>query len=157
MKICHVYFVQKTRTAAGRSKSTKGGHVSTLTLVISRLVHVAPAATCRTLIGLCRFCAENADGTWALKSHKGLPEKLLAKSASLTGFFLPMYSQHFKRHLARLHALVATAQIEVGKGWGPEGVRGGEVTFFFLFRRLIMTLSLVTIEIYQPFRVCLGF
>jgi len=65
------------------------------------------------IIGMMSQYTENADGSWALKSHKGLPEKLLAKSASLTGFFLPMYSQHFKRHLARLHALVATAQIEV--------------------------------------------
>ena len=39
---------------------------------------------------------------WKPSTHVGLPEKLLVKSASLLGFFLPMYAIHFKRHLAQL-------------------------------------------------------
>lgn len=43
---------------------------------------------------------------------QGLPEKLLWKSASLNGFFLPHHAKHFRRHLGRLCALYASGQLE---------------------------------------------
>mmetsp|Transcript_28821 Transcript_28821/g.73503 ORF Transcript_28821/g.73503 Transcript_28821/m.73503 type:complete len:670 (-) Transcript_28821:412-2421(-) len=43
----------------------------------------------------------------------GLPEKLLWKSASLTGFFLLRYAPLFKSHFARLLALAGSGQLAV--------------------------------------------
>ncbi len=45
--------------------------------------------------------------------HAGLTEKLLWKSASCTGFFLPLHARHFRRHLARLVALRQAGKLQV--------------------------------------------
>lgn len=50
---------------------------------------------------------------WKPSTHVGLPEKLLVKSASLLGFFLPMYAVHFKRHLAQLLDAVEGEKLHV--------------------------------------------
>lgn len=50
---------------------------------------------------------------WKPSTHVGLPEKLLIRSASLLGFFLPMYAIHFKRHLAQLLAAVEGGTLHV--------------------------------------------
>lgn len=51
---------------------------------------------------------------WQPSTHVGLPEKLLKKSASLVGFFLPLYAVHFKRHLQRLQNMVERGKLHVG-------------------------------------------
>jgi NADPH-dependent curcumin reductase CurA/NADP-dependent 3-hydroxy acid dehydrogenase YdfG len=50
---------------------------------------------------------------WEPSTHVGLPEKLLVKSASLLGFFLPMYAVHFKRHLDQLLDAVESGKLHV--------------------------------------------
>lgn len=50
---------------------------------------------------------------WKPSTHVGLPEKLLVRSASLLGFFLPMYAVHFKRHLAQLLDAVEGGKLHV--------------------------------------------
>jgi hypothetical protein len=54
-----------------------------------------------------------ASGWDTPSSHPGLTEKLLWKSASCTGFFLPLHARHFRRHLARLVALRAAGKLHV--------------------------------------------
>jgi len=51
-----------------------------------------------------------ADG-WAGGAHAGLTDKLLSKSVACVGFFLPHYTQHFRRHLAALTARLAAGQL----------------------------------------------
>ena len=48
---------------------------------------------------------------WAPSAHVGLPELLLARSATCAGFFLPAYAAHFKRHLARLVAALEAGRL----------------------------------------------
>jgi NADPH:quinone reductase-like Zn-dependent oxidoreductase/short-subunit dehydrogenase involved in D-alanine esterification of teichoic acids len=50
---------------------------------------------------------------WKPSTHVGLPEKLLVKSASLLGFFLPMYAVHFKWHLAQLSDAFESGKLHV--------------------------------------------
>jgi NADPH:quinone reductase-like Zn-dependent oxidoreductase/short-subunit dehydrogenase involved in D-alanine esterification of teichoic acids len=50
---------------------------------------------------------------WKPSTHVGLPEKLLVKSSSLLGFFLPMYAGHFKRHLAMLADAMESGKLHV--------------------------------------------
>jgi len=52
-------------------------------------------------------------GGWKPSTHVGLPEKLLKKSASIIGFFLPLYAVHFKRHLGLLMADLDAGRLEV--------------------------------------------
>lgn len=52
-------------------------------------------------------------GGWATpSSHPGLAEKLLWRSASVVGFFLPLHARHFERHTQRLCALLASGQLQ---------------------------------------------
>ena len=44
---------------------------------------------------------------------KGLPELLLARSASVVGFFLLHYTRQFRSHLRRLSKLVASGKLQV--------------------------------------------
>lgn len=52
-------------------------------------------------------------GGWQPSTHVGLPEKLLMKSASITGFFLPLYAGHFRRHFQRLVRMVESGRLQV--------------------------------------------
>ena len=55
----------------------------------------------------------DASEAWTPSTYKGLPEKLLWKSASVRGFFLPQYARHFRRHLAGLFELVRSGKMRV--------------------------------------------
>jgi NADPH:quinone reductase-like Zn-dependent oxidoreductase/short-subunit dehydrogenase len=55
----------------------------------------------------------DASEAWTPSVYKGLPEKLLWKSASVRGFFLPQYARHFRRHLAGLFELVRSGKMRV--------------------------------------------
>ncbi|KAF5830042.1 hypothetical protein DUNSADRAFT_15083 [Dunaliella salina] len=50
---------------------------------------------------------------WPRSEHPGLPEKLLWKSASMIGFFLLRYAQHFKAHLAELINQMDAGKLQV--------------------------------------------
>ena len=50
---------------------------------------------------------------WPQEALKGVPEKLLYKSASLTGFFVIHYAHLFKKHLAQLTRLMMQGQLKV--------------------------------------------
>ena len=50
---------------------------------------------------------------WPLSAHKGLPEKLLWKSATLAGFFLLRHASLFGSHLSMLLALHAAGRLRV--------------------------------------------
>lgn len=54
-----------------------------------------------------------AAGGWKPQPHVGLPEKLLARSASVTGFFLVQYPKLFKPHLDKLVALHAAGKLRI--------------------------------------------
>lgn len=56
---------------------------------------------------------DGAADAWTPSDHKGLPEKLLWKSGTCVGFFLPHYAKHFRRHLTRLYALHKSGQLAV--------------------------------------------
>jgi NADPH-dependent curcumin reductase CurA len=56
---------------------------------------------------------DGAADAWTPSEHKGLPEKLLWKSGTCVGFFLPHYAKHFRRHLTRLYALHKSGQLKV--------------------------------------------
>jgi NADPH:quinone reductase-like Zn-dependent oxidoreductase len=56
---------------------------------------------------------DDASEAWTPSENKGLPEKLLWKSASVRGFFLPQYAKHFRRHLAGLFELVRSGKMRV--------------------------------------------
>ncbi|GMI83653.1 hypothetical protein like AT1G49670 [Hibiscus trionum] len=51
---------------------------------------------------------------WKPKNYPGLVEKLLAKSQTVTGFFLPQYSYLWKEHLDRLFNLYSSGMLKVG-------------------------------------------
>ena len=50
---------------------------------------------------------------WRPLEHKGLPEILLQKSASITGFFLPQHSRLYKSHLKNLAEAWTRGQLQV--------------------------------------------
>ena len=50
---------------------------------------------------------------WKQSMYGGVPEKLLMKSASVIGFFLPMYAEHFKRHFQALQEAYYANQLQV--------------------------------------------
>jgi NADPH-dependent curcumin reductase CurA len=50
---------------------------------------------------------------WGQGMSRALPERLLWKSAALTGFFLLHYTRHFRRHLATLVRLVDAGEVRV--------------------------------------------
>jgi len=50
---------------------------------------------------------------WPPSQNAGLPEKLLWKSATLAGFFLPEYAHLYKPHLQRLTRLLEDGQLVV--------------------------------------------
>lgn len=50
---------------------------------------------------------------WKQSVYNGVPEKLLMKSASVIGFFLPMYAEHFKRHFQALQEAFFQNQVHV--------------------------------------------
>lgn len=50
---------------------------------------------------------------WLQTALKGVPEMLLAKSASLNGFFLPNYAFLFKKHLSQLTRAMMQGQLKV--------------------------------------------
>ena len=50
---------------------------------------------------------------WPQTTLKGIPEMLLAKSASLNGFFLPVYASLFKNHLSQLTQAMMQGQLKV--------------------------------------------
>ena len=50
---------------------------------------------------------------WPQEALKGVPEKLLYKSASLTGFFVIHYAHLFRKHLAQLTRLMMQGQLKV--------------------------------------------
>lgn len=64
---------------------------------------------------------------WKPSTHVGLPEKLLAKSTALLGFFLPMYASHFKRHLGKLLAALEAGKLQVALD--PGNFEGIEAVF----------------------------
>ncbi|KAL4319199.1 hypothetical protein GQ457_18G016520 [Hibiscus cannabinus] len=51
---------------------------------------------------------------WKPKNYPGLVEKLLAKSQTVAGFFLPQYSYLWKEHLDRLYNLYSSGKLKVG-------------------------------------------
>jgi NADPH:quinone reductase-like Zn-dependent oxidoreductase/short-subunit dehydrogenase len=57
--------------------------------------------------------SQYAGGWSAPSSHPGLTEKLLWRSASCVGFFLPLHARHFRRHMARLVAMRAAGTLHV--------------------------------------------
>ncbi|MEW5301521.1 MAG: hypothetical protein WDW36_004378 [Sanguina aurantia] len=63
---------------------------------------------------------------WPPSNSPGLPEKLLWKSASVSGFFLLRHAGLFKTHLARLMRLVSggklTVLLDASENVGVEGV-----------------------------------
>ena len=50
---------------------------------------------------------------WPQTALKGVPEMLLAKSASLNGFFLPVYAYLFRKHLSQLTQAMMQGQLKV--------------------------------------------
>jgi hypothetical protein len=52
-------------------------------------------------------------GGWPVSSHPGTNERLLWKSASVTGFFLLRFASHFRSHLTRLLELVDSGKLKV--------------------------------------------
>lgn len=56
---------------------------------------------------------DGAADAWIPSAHRGLPEKLLWKSGTCVGFFLPHYAKHFRRHLTRLYSLHKSGQLRV--------------------------------------------
>lgn len=50
---------------------------------------------------------------WPQTALKGVPEMLLAKSASLNGFFLPVYAYLFRKHLSQLTRAMMQGQLKV--------------------------------------------
>lgn len=50
---------------------------------------------------------------WPVRNHPGLPEKLLKRSASIAGFFLPQYAKHFNAHLSTLFSLHSAGKLRV--------------------------------------------
>ena len=56
---------------------------------------------------------DDASEAWTPSVYKGLPEKLLWKSASVRGFFLPQHARHFRRHLAGLFELVRSGKMRI--------------------------------------------
>ncbi|PPS05374.1 hypothetical protein GOBAR_AA15294 [Gossypium barbadense] len=50
---------------------------------------------------------------WKPKNYPGLVEKLLTKSQSVAGFFLPQYSYLWKEHLARQFDLYSSGKLKV--------------------------------------------
>jgi hypothetical protein len=50
---------------------------------------------------------------WPASQHAGLCEKLLWKSASVSGFFLLAYAHLYKQHLARLTTLLQQTRLVV--------------------------------------------
>ncbi|KAK2077140.1 hypothetical protein QBZ16_004774 [Prototheca wickerhamii] len=59
-------------------------------------------ATSGRLIVIGAMSQYKAEGGWQPQPHVGLPEKLLARNATVVGFFLPVYTHLMKDHLARL-------------------------------------------------------
>lgn len=59
-------------------------------------------ATSGRLIVIGAMSQYKAEGGWQPQPHVGLPEKLLARNATVVGFFLPVYTHLIKDHLARL-------------------------------------------------------
>ena len=56
---------------------------------------------------------DDASDSWTPSVYKGLPEKLLWKSGSIRGFFLPQYAAHFRRHLAGLFELLRSGILKI--------------------------------------------
>jgi hypothetical protein len=50
---------------------------------------------------------------WPQSVSKGLPEMLLYKSASMSGFFLPDHAKHYKRHLQQLTDAMLQGKLRV--------------------------------------------
>ena len=50
---------------------------------------------------------------WAASSMKGLPERLLGKSATMSGFFYPHYFRKIKSHLPRLLQAWAEGRLHI--------------------------------------------
>ncbi|KAG1673072.1 hypothetical protein FOA52_013141 [Chlamydomonas sp. UWO 241] len=56
---------------------------------------------------------DSYSGGWPVSSHPGTNERLLWKSASVTGFFLLRFASHFRSHLTRLLELVDSGKLKV--------------------------------------------
>ena len=74
---------------------------------------LAPKGVCIIIGMMSQYTSggSDANSAWVPSNHPGLPEKLLWKSASLRGFFLPQYAAHFKRHLQGLFRLMQKGQL----------------------------------------------
>ena len=74
---------------------------------------LAPKGVCIIIGMMSQYTSGGSDAksAWVPSNHPGLPEKLLWKSASLRGFFLPQYAAHFKRHLTGLFRLMQKGQL----------------------------------------------
>lgn len=59
-------------------------------------------APCGRLIVIGAMSQYQAPGGWKPLPHTGLPDKLLARSATVVGFFLIQYRHRFRAHLRRL-------------------------------------------------------
>ena len=81
---------------------------NTLTFAVLMCDHSRTHAAC-AVIGMM-----SAYGTgWPATISKGLPEKLLPKSASVRGFFLLQYTKEIRAHFAQLCALLHSGQLRV--------------------------------------------
>lgn len=67
------------------------------------------------VIGMMSQYKKGGDGldSWTPSVNKGLPEKLLWKSAGVRGFFLPQYAKHFRRHLNGLFTLLKSGALKI--------------------------------------------
>lgn len=71
---------------------------------------------------------------WPQTALKGVPEMLLAKSASLTGFFLIHYAGLFRKHLSQLTRAMMQGQLKVNMD---------TTVFRYTFVQLVSVCSLV--------------
>ncbi|GBG84169.1 hypothetical protein CBR_g38143 [Chara braunii] len=65
------------------------------------------------VIGMISQYATGDQKNMKLSELKGLPERLLFKSQSLVGFFLPYYDSYFRSHIAKLHQLYSKGLLKV--------------------------------------------
>eukprot|EP00898_Chlorokybus_atmophyticus_P007525 jgi/Chlat1/7774/Chrsp66S07236 len=65
------------------------------------------------IIGMMSQYTADGEKGWAVAQYPGLCEKLLAKSASVCGFFLLHYAGEFKQQLMKLYGLYAQGKLRV--------------------------------------------
>ena len=80
----------------------------------------SPAAADRGCLVVIGMMDQYSTG-WSPRSIKGLPEKLLWKSASVRGFFLLRYAPQWGSHLRALSTMAASGALQVAVDGGGDG------------------------------------